>query len=165
MASPSCCGPEYKWKSTFHFRAAIALIIGCVFVFFFSVLQTQTKQRTAKTNGCVSLLALGYLHFKRTAGIVDAGAPVVFEDVTDKTALAKFHHRSGSATKDYIFDTPSGGVAIFDYDSDGSAGHLSCERLHSRRSSGQRVVPHAALFRNLGNWKFEDVTEKGRSYK
>src|SRR6476620_1485344 len=49
---------------------------------------------------------------RRTAGITDPSAPVVFEDVTDKTPLAAFRHRSGEAAKDYIFDTPTGGVAI-----------------------------------------------------
>ena len=56
---------------------------------------------------------------RRTVGITDPSAPVVFEDVTDKTSLASFRNRSGEAAKDYIFETPTGGVAIFDYDSDG----------------------------------------------
>ncbi|HYG80385.1 MAG TPA: hypothetical protein VD861_08365, partial [Pyrinomonadaceae bacterium] len=51
---------------------------------------------------------------KRTVGIVDPNAPTVFEDVTARTALASFQHRSGSPQKDYIVETPSGGVAIFD---------------------------------------------------
>ena len=56
---------------------------------------------------------------RRTVGITDANAPVIFEDVTEKTALANFRHRSGEPPKDYIFETPSGGVAIFDFDNDG----------------------------------------------
>ena len=56
---------------------------------------------------------------RRTTGITDPNALVVFEDVTDKTALASFRHRSGGAAKDYILETPSGGAAIFDYDRDG----------------------------------------------
>ena len=56
---------------------------------------------------------------KRTVGITDPKAPVVFENVTGKTALSNFKHLSGGANKDYIFETPSGGVAIFDYDGDG----------------------------------------------
>ena len=55
---------------------------------------------------------------RRTVGIIDPAAPVVFEDVTDKTTMANFRHRSGTPQKDYIFETPSGGVAIFDYDGD-----------------------------------------------
>src|SRR5205085_10123555 len=36
---------------------------------------------------------------RRTAGIFDAKAPTVFEDVTAKTALVKFKHRSGALDK------------------------------------------------------------------
>ncbi len=32
---------------------------------------------------------------RRTVGITDPNAPVVFEDVTDKTSLASFRNRSG----------------------------------------------------------------------
>src|ERR1700750_3241372 len=56
---------------------------------------------------------------RRTAGIVDPKAPVGFEDVTARTALAQFRNRSGSAQKDYIVECVTGGVAVFDYDNDG----------------------------------------------
>lgn len=56
---------------------------------------------------------------RRTVGVTDAKAPIVLEDVTNKTAMANFKHRSGSPQKNYIFETTSGGVAIFDYDGDG----------------------------------------------
>ena len=56
---------------------------------------------------------------RRTVGITDPKAPVVFEDVTDKTAMANFKHRAGTLQKNYIFETPASGVAIFDYDGDG----------------------------------------------
>ena len=56
---------------------------------------------------------------RRTVGIVDPKAPKVFEDVTTRTALAQFKHRSGGPQKDYIIECVSGGVAIFDYDNDG----------------------------------------------
>src|SRR4051812_22266297 len=56
---------------------------------------------------------------RRTAGIVDPKAPVVFEDVTARTALAQFRNRTGSPQKDYIVETVTGGVAVFDYDNDG----------------------------------------------
>ena len=49
---------------------------------------------------------------RRTVGITDPKAPLVFEDATDKTALSNFKHRSGTPAKDYIFEVPSGGVAI-----------------------------------------------------
>jgi len=97
---------------------------------------------------------------RRTAGITDPNAPVVFEDVTDKTPLANFRHRSGEAAKDYIFDTPSGGVAIFDYDADGRPDIYLVNGSTTAAMRGKEKAPRAALYRNLGNWKFEDVTDK-----
>src|SRR5690348_5277793 len=90
----------------------------------FSLLPAQTPQTPPKkpepqqTGGAVTGPPVTYTS-RRTVGITDPNAPVVFEDVTSKTALANFQHHSGGAAKDYIFDTPSGGVAIFDYDGDG----------------------------------------------
>src|ERR1700737_3004378 len=40
---------------------------------------------------------------KRTIGVTDPKAPLIFEDVTGKTALADFKHHAGTLAKDYIF--------------------------------------------------------------
>ncbi len=97
---------------------------------------------------------------KRTVGITDPKAPVIFEDITDKTALANFKHRAGTLIKDYIFEIASGGVAILDYDGDGLPDIYLLNGSTLQALQGKEKPPRAALYRNLGNWKFEDVTDK-----
>ena len=97
---------------------------------------------------------------RRTVNVTDPKAPVVFEDVTGKSALSNFKHRSGSQQKNYIFETTSGGVATFDYDGDGLVDIYLLNGSTVAALEGKEKPPRAALYRNLGNWKFEDVTDK-----
>jgi hypothetical protein len=97
---------------------------------------------------------------RRTVGIVDPKAPVIFEDVTEQTALKAFRHRSGTPEKNYIFEVPSGGCAIFDYDGDGRSDIYLLNGSTMLAMQGKERAPRAALYHNLGNWKFEDVTER-----
>ncbi len=97
---------------------------------------------------------------RRTVGVTDPKGQTVFEDVTDQTALATFKNRNGSLQKNYIFETPAGGVAIFDYDGDGLPDVYLLNGSTMAAMEGKEKPPRSALYRNLGNWKFEDVTDK-----
>src|ERR1044071_2313418 len=99
--------------------SAVILLVPLALPFVLLGQEPPKKPDQQQPMGGVSTGAPATYTSRRTVGITDPTAPVVFEDVTDKTSLANFRNRSGEAAKDYIFDTPSGGVAIFDYDNDG----------------------------------------------
>jgi len=133
----------------------LASFAGSIFVFA----QTAPKKPEPHQGGVSTGTPMNYSS-RRTVGVTDPKAPVVFEDVTDKTVLSGFKHRSGSPQKNYIFETTSGGVAIFDYDSDGRPDIYLLNGSTVAAMAGKEKPPRAALYRNLGNWKFEDVTDK-----
>src|SRR5512139_739468 len=45
-----------------------------------------------------------------TAGGFVDGAPVIFEDVTERSGIGAFQHRSGTPDKPLLLDSVSGGV-------------------------------------------------------
>ncbi|HKE56282.1 MAG TPA: CRTAC1 family protein [Pyrinomonadaceae bacterium] len=136
----------------------VCVLLGCLTL----AGQTPSKPEQAQQpmGGGVNTGAPINYTSKRTVGITDPNAPLVFEDVTDKTALANFKHRAGTPEKNYIFEVPSGGVAIFDYDGDGLPDIYLENGSTMAALQGKEKPPRAALYHNLGHWKFEDVTDK-----
>jgi hypothetical protein len=121
--------------------------------------QSPSEQNKQKGMGVATGDARTYASV-RTSGITDANAPVVFQDITLRTALANFTHRSGSEAKNYIVEALSGGVAILDYDGDGLPDIYLINGGTFDSVKGSEKPPRAALYHNLGNWRFEDVTDK-----
>lgn len=97
---------------------------------------------------------------QRTTGIVEKGAPKIFEDLTGQTTLKDFRCISGGKEKEYILETTACTVAVFDYDNDGKPDIYFLNGSTINAENGKEKPPESALFRNLGNWKFENVTEK-----
>ncbi len=97
---------------------------------------------------------------KRTVGIVDQKAPKVFENVTANTALKDFQCVSGGKDKEYIIETTACVVAVFDYDNDGKPDIFMLNGSTINAETGKEKAPKSALYHNLGDWKFENVTDK-----
>jgi len=95
-----------------------------------------------------------------TAGGFVDGAPVVFIDITKKAGLEKFHHRSGTAKKETILETPGSGVALLDYDNDGWLDIFLLNGSTFPAMKGHEPAPRAMLLHNNHDGTFTDVTSK-----
>ncbi len=97
---------------------------------------------------------------KRTTGIIDEKAAKVFENMTEQTTLKNFQCVDGSKAKEYILETTGCTIAVFDYDNDGKPDIFFLNGSTINAELGREKAPKSALFRNLGDWKFEDVADK-----
>jgi enediyne biosynthesis protein E4 len=97
---------------------------------------------------------------KRTTGIIDEKAEKVFENMTEQSGLKSFQCIAGSKSKEYIVETTGCAVAVFDYDNDGKPDIFFTNGSTINAEFGKEKAFKSALFRNLGNFKFEDVTDK-----
>jgi enediyne biosynthesis protein E4 len=99
-------------------------------------------------------------HRPITAGGFVQGAPVIFEDVSHKSGIDKFQHRSGTPAKSTIIEVPGSGVALLDYDNDGWLDIYLLNGSTVAALKGQEPAPKAMLLHNNHDGTFTDVTAK-----
>jgi hypothetical protein len=91
------------------------------------------------------------------AGIAEAPCPIQLREVSDQTGIT-FVHTDGSSGRHYIPETVTAGLATLDFDGDGLIDiYFPNGAPLPGAPAGQ--APHHALYRNLGRWQFQDVTE------
>ncbi len=71
-----------------------------------------------------------------------------------------FVHSSGASGQRYVIEPMSAGLALFDYDGDGLIDVYLLNGAPLPLTTGARTHEPNRLYRNLGNWRFEDVTER-----
>jgi enediyne biosynthesis protein E4 len=84
-----------------------------------------------------------------------ASVPVSFE--VGASLPARIY--CGGPAKDHILESACGGVALFDYDGDGRL-DIYLVTAAELTPARERVAHRNVLYRNLGGWKFEDVSAK-----
>jgi hypothetical protein len=85
------------------------------------------------------------------------GAATLFRDITRDAGVTFRHH--AAPEKKYIVESMSGGVAMFDYDNDGRVDLYFVDSL-TVETAARPEAARSALYRNLGQGRFQDVTDK-----
>ncbi|HYT66508.1 MAG TPA: CRTAC1 family protein [Vicinamibacterales bacterium] len=81
----------------------------------------------------------------------------LFRDITAEAGITFRHH--AAPEKKYIVESMSGGVAVFDYDNDGRVDLYFVDSL-TVETANRPDAARSALYRNLGDGRFEDVTDR-----
>ena len=84
---------------------------------------------------------------------------VDFRDIAEQAGLTAQNVSGGADKKDYILETTGNGVVIFDYDNDGLM-DIFLPSATTLNGDGRGKTSTSHLYHNLGNLRFEDVTEK-----
>jgi enediyne biosynthesis protein E4 len=115
------------------------------------------------------LLAMALRRSSSIPGIVDS-TPArseatfdgpVFSDVSADSGI-RFTYRNGEEADQYaLLESLGGGVALIDYDCDGLVDVFVTGGGYFDGADRKSIRGHSSrLFKNLGNWKFRDVTEE-----
>lgn len=88
----------------------------------------------------------------------DPNQPIDLVDITAETGI-HFVHTHGGSGEQYIIESITAGMATLDYDGDGL---LDLYFVNGAPLRGTKLdyTPRNALYRNVGQWKFVDVTEQ-----
>jgi enediyne biosynthesis protein E4 len=87
-----------------------------------------------------------------------ASAAPIFEDIRQLAGI-EWEHFSGASEDRFLIETMGSGVAFTDYDNDGFLDIFFVNGGETRRGKSSQPVRNA-LYRNLRNGHFEDVTER-----
>jgi hypothetical protein len=92
------------------------------------------------------------------AGLIGAKEPpqFIFSDVTTEAGL-RWRQFNGFSPDRYLIETMGGGVGLFDFDDDGWLDIFLLNGGETPRGRSEKPIRNA-LYRNLGNGKFVDVT-------
>lgn len=87
-----------------------------------------------------------------------ASGLISFHDVTAEAGI-RFIHTDGSSGRRYVIEPMTAGLLLFDYDNDGL---IDIYFLNGAPLPGYQgpPAPTNCLYRNLGNWRFQDVTRE-----
>jgi hypothetical protein len=85
-----------------------------------------------------------------------AESPILLRDVAAECGMT-FRHSDGSTGQRYIVETVASGLATLDYDGDGLCDVYFLTGTPLSKT-GPGTPPTNRLFRNLGDWRFGDVT-------
>ena len=89
---------------------------------------------------------------------------IVFEDVSARSGMEALL-RNGATAEKHQIETMVGGVAVIDFDNDGYPDLFFTNG--AKQPSLQKIDPsyYNRLYRNLGDWRFVDVTEKAGGFR
>ena len=82
---------------------------------------------------------------------------MLFRDITAEAGITFRHH--AAPEKKFIVESMSGGVALLDFDNDGLVDIFLTDSLTVDTANDPKAA-RSALYRNLGQGRFEDVTQR-----